>query len=39
MMRKGKKKIEEGYKIFEDYGNYKYNAKEFIDYLEDKIEN
>lgn len=26
-------KIEEGYKIFTNYGNYKYNAKEFIDYL------
>ena len=36
---KRNEKIEKGYKIFEDYGNYKYNAKEFIDYLEDKIEN
>lgn len=33
------KKIEEGYKIFEDYGNYKSNAKEFINYLEYKINN
>ncbi len=31
-------KIEEGYKIFTTYGNYKRNAKEFIDYLDKKAD-
>lgn len=29
-------KIESGYKIFESYGNYKKNAKEFIDFIDFK---